>query len=194
MLKELVKKNRSARSFSPKRAISPEILCELCDIARHSPAAMNLQPLKYRIVTDPDEVAALVANTGWARSLSIPLPPKGHEPSAFIVICHDLSITPEKPIFLIDVGIVAETIMLAATEKGLGGCMIGSGKEETIASLLDLPEGIVPKLVLALGVPDEKIVLEDAREGRVTYYRDGENIHHVPKRPLEEILLFQKQS
>ena len=143
-------------------------------------------------MTDADEVAALVANTGWARSLNRSLPPKEHEPSAFIVICHDLSIAPEKPIFMIDVGIVAQTILLAATERGLGGLMIGSGKEETIASLLSLPEGIVPKLVLALGKPDETIILTEAESGNITYYRDEENVHYVPKRPLEEILLFRQ--
>ena len=79
--------------------------------------------------------------------------------------------------------------MLAANERGLGGCIIGSATEEAMADILGLEENIVPKLILALGVPDEKVVLDEAEDGDTSYYRDAEGVHHAPKRSLNDIII-----
>lgn len=189
MLRELVLGSRSKRSFMPDKGIPYDILKELCDIARSCPAAMNMQPLKYKIVQDDEEISALLGITRWATALEKKLPPENHTPTAFIVICHDKDIVEEKPIFMIDVGIVAQTMMLAAHEKGYGGCIIGSAGSDVIKDTLSLPENIVPKLILGLGVPDEQVVLTEATDGQVKYYRDANDIHYVPKRPLDEIII-----
>ncbi len=189
MLKNLVQESRSIRSFRPGAGIPEEALLSLIDTARNCPAAMNLQVLKYRLVTTPEECREMLSLTRWATLLSQKLPPQGHEPTAYIVICHDTAITPEKEIFLIDVGIVAQTIMLAAKEAGFGGCIIGSAAEKEVHDTLQLPENIIPKLILALGIPDEAPILTEAENGETCYYRDTENRHYVPKRPLEEILI-----
>lgn len=186
---DLVKKNRSRRSFDQTKKISEDTLLELCELARLCPAAMNLQPLKYRLVTSEEECANMAANTRWASCLTKKLPPAGHGPSAFIVLCHDTSIVEQKPIFLIDVGIAAQTIMLGAVERGFGGCILGSGDPKTISELLDLPAHLSPALVLGLGAPDETVVLTEAQNGEVKYYRDENDVHYVPKRPLDEIIL-----
>ena len=186
---ELVKASRSYRSFRADHSISEDTLRELIDLTRACPAAMNLQVLKYRLVFEPNEVSALLSKTRWAASLPQKMPPEGHEPAAFIVICHDLSIAEERPIFKIDVGIAAQTIMLGACERGLGGCILGSAVPETVSELLQLPQHLVPALVLGLGTPDEKVILTEAQDGAVKYYRDGENVHHVPKRPLDELII-----
>lgn len=189
MLKELVIKNRSRRTFKADNVIPYEKLVEFIDIARNTPAAMNLQPLKYRIVHEKEEVASLLALTRWAGSLSVKLPPENKGPAAFIVICHDTSVAEPKPIFTIDVGICAQTIMLAATEAGYGGCIIGSAKKEAVSELLTLPSHIEPQLILGLGEPDEEVRLVKAENGQTKYYRDENNVHYVPKRPLDEIII-----
>jgi len=189
MFVDLVKKSRSRRSFSTEAKLTERTLLELCDVARYTPAAMNLQPLKYRLVSKPEEVARMTEITRWAASLTQKLPPEGQGPSGFIVICHDTEVTAQKPIFLIDAGIVAQTIMLAAAERGLGGCILGSASEAALRETLALPETVAPVLVLGLGVPTETVVLTEAEEGQVRYYRDEENVHYVPKRPLDEILI-----
>lgn len=166
-----------------------EILMELCEIARYTPATMNLQPLKYRLVTDEAEVTGMTGITRWAAALTQKLPPEGHGPSAYIVICHDTELTPQKPLFMIDVGIVAQTIMLAAAERGFGGCILGSAKETELSELLGLPERMIPVLALGLGVPEETVALTDAEDGKVRYYRDEKGVHYVPKRPLDEMIL-----
>ena len=189
MIKELVEKSRSYRAFKPDTEIEESVLVELVDNARKCPAAMNAQPLKYKIVTDKAERGALLSICRFATKLGIKLPPEGHEPMAYVVICHDESVAPEKPIFLYDVGIVTQTIMLGAAERGLGGCIIGSASEDDMKRVLALPEGIVPKLILALGVPDEKVVLVDAKEGDTSYYRDENGTHYAPKRTVDEIII-----
>ena len=189
MIRDIVKESRSQRSFVPDRKIPHDALMTLCDTARICPAAMNLQVLKYRIVEDKETVSALVGATRWASALDKKLPPEGHGPSAFIVICHDTSIAERKPIFSIDVGIAAQTIMLTACEMGYGGCIIGSGNEQKIASILSLPDNLPVALGLGLGVPEETVVLTEATDGQVKYYRDENDTHFVPKRPLDEIII-----
>ena len=188
-ISELMKKTRSYRTFKSGVTIDNETLLSFIDNARISAATMNLQPLKYRIVNG-EEVARVLPLTRWAGALrNIKLPPEDHGPSAFIVICHDNAVTPFKPIFLKDVGITAEVIMLSATEAGYGGCIIGSASADALRDVLSLPEGLEPELVLALGVPDETVVLTDAVDGNVTYYRDENNVHYSPKRSLEDVVI-----
>ena len=189
MLKELVESSRSKRTFVSGEAIPDSLLLDWIDTARKCPAARNLQPLKYKIISTPEECARLQPLTFWAGSLKIKLPPENKEPTAFIVICHDTDIAPEAPIFMIDVGIVAQTIMLRAAEDGFGGCIIGSAKADKVSDLLGLDKNLVPKLILALGRPDETVVLTDAENGDVNYYRHENNVHYAPKRTLDDIII-----
>ena len=188
-IRETVIASRSQRSFVPERKVPHEVLMELCDTARHCPAAMNIQPLKYRLVESEADIEALLGVTRWASALEQKLPPKGHTPTAFIVICHDTRIAERKPIFMIDVGIVAQTIMLSAAEAGYGGCMIGSGVVGKISEVLSLEAELEPVLLLGLGVPEETVVLTDVTDGNTKYYRDENGVHYVPKRSLKEIII-----
>ena len=57
---------------------------------------------------------------------------------------------------------MAQTILLAAADAGLGGIMIGNCRPDQIREALELPEHLVPMLILAIGKPDETIVLTEA--------------------------------
>ncbi len=186
--KELVDKNRSHREFAADVHIEREVIESWIKNATHAPATMNLQALKYKILNTPDEVASLLPHTRWAAALSKKLPPEGHGPSAFIVICHDTEITPPKPLFWIDAGIAAQTIMLSATEAGFGGCIIGSANAQTVSEVVGIGEPLMPVILLGIGVPSDTVVLTDATDG-VKYYRDENNVHYVPKRSLEEVII-----
>lgn len=190
MLKELLLKNRSYRSFDPNIKISREELASFVECARLSPSSINLQMLKFRLVYTEEECAKMLANTRWAGKITdIKLPPEGHAPAAYIVICADTSVIETAEKFQKDVGICAQSIMLAATEQRYGGCMIGSFSPKTAMEDLGLPSHLIPQLVLALGSPDETVELTDAApDGSVTYYREN-GIHYVQKRSLDDLIV-----
>ena len=191
MLKDLLIADRSCRGFSQDRRVTKEELTEFVDLTRYAPASLNIQPLKYYVVAEKEMVDQVFALTGWAKMRpEYNLPHEGKEPTGFVVICQDTAIDANTNRFLKDVGIVAHTMLLAATEKGLGGCMLGTFKAGSLSTLLNMPETIKPILVVAFGKPDEKIVLTEIPEdGDSRYYRDENDIHYVPKRSLEDILL-----
>jgi nitroreductase len=166
------------------------MLADWVDCVRYAPSSINLQMLKFVAVTDETLCARLLANTRWAGKITdMKLPPDGHAPVAYVVICADTNIVPSPERFDKDVGICAQTVMLAACESGFGGCMIGSFSPDAVKEILELGEHLVPRLVLALGKPDERVELVgEAEDGSVTYYREG-GIHYVQKRKLENILI-----
>jgi len=189
MIKDLMIKERSYRSFDESVKIEREKLVEFVDNARLTPSSVNLQPLKYRICDSKEECELMLSLTKWAALLKdYEIPPKGHAPAAYIVICIDKNVS-DKSIFEKDVGIAAQTVMLSAVEAGFGGCMIGNFNPTKVSVALGLPEGVIPSLVLGLGKPDEGITVEPIGEKGSAYYRDEKGAHHVPKRSLEEILL-----
>jgi len=190
MLKDLIVASRSYRSFDPTVKIDRDTLLEWVDCARLSPSSINLQMLKFRLVTSADECDLMLQNTRWAGKIKDQkLPPEGHAPVAYIVICTDNRVIEGAEKFQKDIGICAQSIMLAAAEAGFGGCMIGSFSPDRVTELLALPAGVVPQLVLALGKPDECVVITDAAEdGSVTYYREN-GIHYVQKRALKDLIL-----
>jgi len=81
-------------------------------------------------------------------------------------------------------------MLLGATERGLGGCMIGTIQRENLRTALEIPPRFDILLVLALGKPKEGVMIErvDA-SGKTKYWRDNEGVHHVPKRSLEDIII-----
>ena len=190
MLKDLLIASRSYRSFDESVKITPEQLADWVDHARYAPSSINLQMLKFVAVTSEALCARLLSFTRWAGKIKdMKLPPDGHAPVAYIVICADKNVIATAENFDKDVGICAQTIMLAACECGFGGCMIGSFSPNDFAEALELGENLVPRLVLALGKPDEAVELVgEAEDGSVTYYRE-DGIHYVQKRKLENILI-----
>ena len=191
MIKDLVVKSRSYRGYDESRKVSREELLELVDCARFAPSSVNGQPFRYLMVYEKEKVDRLQALTGWARALpDLKLPHPGKCPTAFIVICQNTEWDDNLNRYLRDVGAVAQTMLLAAAEKDLGGIMIGNFSPERVAQAMDLPETIVPMLIVAIGRPDEKIVLTEIENGQSTkYYRDEQDVHYVPKRKLEDIVI-----
>lgn len=188
MIKELVLKSRSYRRFYQEEQISMETLRDLVDLGRLAPTGSNLQPLKYVLSTDPERNAKIFSTCAWAGYLKDwPGPEEGERPSAYIVILGDTKISRS---FSTDYGIAAQTIMLGATELGLGGCMIGSIRRADLVKALGIPEQYEVLLVLALGKPKEKVVIDPiGPDGSIKYWRDEQQVHHVPKREMKDIIL-----
>ena len=187
MLKELILKNRSYRRFYQDFQISKGALKELVDLARLCPSAANLQILRFMLINSKEESEKVFSCLGWAGYLKDWDGPKqGEKPSAFIVI---LSNRPDWAYIKSDVGIVSQSILLGAVEMGLGGCMFGSVQKDKLRKSFSIPEEYEIQLVIALGKPKEKIVIEEVKGDDIKYWRDENDVHHVPKRKLEDLIL-----
>lgn len=193
MLADLIRKNRSTRRFYQDAPVGIETLRALVDLARLSASAGNRQPLKYILSCSVETNARIFPHTRWAGYLKDwGGPAEGERPAAYIVILGDTEISKD---FGCDHGIAAQSIMLGAVERGLGGCMIGALDRDGLRQALGLPERYEILLVLALGKPREKVVIEDVGpDGDIKYYRDAEGVHHVPKRSLDELILREYAS
>jgi len=184
----LVRKSRSYRRFDESYIVAGETLRDLIRLAQYSPTGNNLQPLKFWLSNTPEMNASIFPHLGWAGALkNWDGPEEGECPTAYIIILGDKTI---KESFGVDHGIAAQSIMLGAVEKGLGGCMIGSARKEALHDALDIPNRYEILLVLALGKPNEKVLTEPLGENaKIQYYRDENDVHHVPKRSLSDLIV-----
>jgi len=190
MFKELVAKNRTYRRFYQDVEITRGTLEELIELARITGSAGNRQPQKFFLSSEQELNAKIFSNIAWAAALKEwPGPEERERPAAYIVIVEDKTIGMVNP--RADLGIVAQTILLGAVEKGYGGCMFASFKKQEIRELMNLPEDkYEPLLVLALGKPKEEVVIEElGSDGNVNYWRDENQVHHVPKRALKDLII-----
>lgn len=190
MLKDLIIRNRSYRRFYENHPLKPQTLRELVELARLTASGCNMQPLKYILSSYPEKNELIFPHLAWAGFLKDwPGPAKGERPSAYIIIVHDKRI---KHVMGCDHGIAAQTILLGAAERGLGGCIIGSIDKKKLRASLEISSNYDILLVIALGKPKEKVVIEKVgKDGDIKYWRDKQGIHHVPKRPLEEIIIAE---
>lgn len=186
-LKDIVFKTRSYRRFDESHSITGKTLEDLVDLARLSASGANRQPLKYLIYNTPGDCAKVFPSVLWAASLKDWNGPEpGERPTAYIIIIGDKEIAEG---FGVDHGIAAQSIMLGATESGLGGCMIASIRRELLRNELKIPERFEILLILALGKPVENVIIDDIKNNDVKYWRDEEKNHHVPKRLLSELII-----
>ena len=186
-IRDLILKNRSYRRFDQSYRIDEKTLRELVELARCSATAANRQPLKFMLSFEPAKNELIFKTVGFARQLSWQGPAEGEKPSAYIIILGDLDISKS---FGCDHGIAAQSILLGAVERGLGGVMLGSANKDVLRASLKIPEKYDILLVVALGKPKETVVLETVGpDGKTTYWRDEKSVHHVPKRTLEELIV-----
>jgi len=186
-IQQLVEKTRTYRRFDGTHEIDTETLVSLVDLARLSASAANRQPLKYILVNDAEQRNTVFESLAWAGYFMTWEGPAADErPSAYIIVLGDKEISDS---FGFDPGIASQSIMLGATSLGLGGCIIASVKKEKLRSAMEIPSQYDILLVLALGKPSEQVVIEPINKNDVKYWRDENQVHHVPKRPLEEIIL-----
>ena len=186
--RQLLTANRSYRRFHQDRPLDEKTLVGLVELTRLCPASANRQPLRYMVSCSPEQNARIFPHLAWAGALrDWPGPAEGERPTGYIIILGD----PKYKSFLsVDSGIAAQSMLLGAVEQGLGGCMIGSIDRDGLRRTLSVPDELEIVLVIALGHPAETVVLEDAKDpDDVVYWRDDNQVHHVPKRTMAELLL-----
>lgn len=191
MFKDMIEKNRSYRRFHQEERITEETLLSLVNLARLSASGANKQPLRYILSSDRAVNEAIYSTVGWAGYLSDWAGPvEGERPAAYIVMVQDKN---NKMVAGIDHGIAAQSILLGAVEKGLGGCIIASIQKDKLGIVLGMPEDYEILLVIALGKPKEVVVIEEVTVGEdIKYWRDEQQVHHVPKLKLADVILSCK--
>ncbi|MCP4138645.1 MAG: nitroreductase family protein [bacterium] len=186
--KELIKKNRSYRRFYEDVPVELDTLKELVDIARLTPSANNMQPLKYILSADPQKNSLIFPCLAWAGYLKEwSGPVEGERPAAYVIILGDTEI---RKSIKWDHSIAALSILLGAAEKDLGGCIMGAIDKVQLAHALKISSRYEILLTISLGKPRETVILDDVgKDEDIKYWRDKDDVHHVPKRPLDEIIL-----
>jgi len=188
MFKDLVEKNRSYRRFYGEKMVDKEVLLDLVDVARITPSTKNQQCMRYHLVNESAQNALVYSTLGWAGYFKDwDGPVEGERPTAYIVSLREKAVcTPLN----FDDGIVAQTITLAAAEKGLGCCILQNCKWKELFSLLNIDEEKYAfSCVIAIGYPLEEVCLEEMEGDDVTYWRTEDAVHHVPKRKLEDLIV-----
>ncbi|MBP5505717.1 MAG: nitroreductase family protein [Bacteroidales bacterium] len=183
-LDTLLKKNRSWRGFDQSREVSQSELKQIVAATTLVASGMNKQRLRYRLVTKEEAGKVLPHITLGAALPDEHLPHSGSEPQAFIVVC---ATEAENKVIDIDLGIAAQSMLLKATEMGLGGIFILNFRAEAVRANLELPSA--PIAVIAIGKPAEKIFLIPAEAGADLNYYRRDGIHYVPKLQVDDLLI-----
>ena len=180
-----MRRNRSYRGYDKSREVTAAELRRIVDVCTRIPSGRNQQVLRYKLLTrttGADRMQGLYKLGGALPELHLPFP--GTEPEAFIIICS--TVEPDKWVHM-DVGIAAQSMLLKATEMGLGGICIGAFNRNALVETFALP--CEPLLVLAIGRPAEKIELVPVHSGEpLKYYREN-GIHYVPKIVANDLIL-----
>ena len=174
-VREALHRSRSYRRFYQETAVPEADLMTIADAARLSPSGRNIQALKFLITNDRELNSRIFPTLAWAGYLpEWPGPEEGERPAAYIVQLLDTSIASGT---LCDEGITAQSMLLQAVELGYGGCIIAAVKRPELHEILELPEHL------------KTVVIEEMTNGQFKYWRTSDGIHHVPKRPLSELVI-----
>lgn len=151
---ECIKSRASVRSF--KADVIPDtVMDELLDAATQAPCAGNIQEWKFVVVRNPGNKKRL-AQAAFEQKIIFDAP-------VAIVVCADLKEIGNaygergKNVFSIqDSAAAAQNLMLAAWDKGIGSCWIGSFNEKAVKDILVLPSQVRPMAIIPLGYPTSK--------------------------------------
>lgn len=186
-VREALHRSRSYRRFYEETDVTDADLRIIADAARLSPSGRNIQALKFFITNDRELGSRIFPTLAWAGYLTDwDGPEEGERPSAYIVQLLDTSLAQST---LCDEGITAQSMLLQAVDLGYGGCIIAAVRRPELHAILGLPEHLKILNVIALGKPKETVVIEDMKDGQYRYWRTPDQVHHVPKRPLDEIVI-----
>ncbi len=150
---EYITSRSSIRSFK-KDPISEEILNTILEAGRLAPSAQNSQCWQYIVISD-QEMIKLIAFHSFIGSVNFFI----KDAPLLIVACADpsKSITiNNQPLYMIDVTLSFQQMMMAAWNYGIGSCWLGAFNEILLREILDIPENIRIIGLSPFGYPREK--------------------------------------
>ena len=173
--KELVKSNRTCRRYDGTKSITRQDLLDLVDLVRYTPSGMNKHAKIFRTLFWAGYIK------DWDGTI------EGERPGGYILVFEDINYGKPMPE---DIGIAAQTIALGARAEGKAVCIIKSFKKNEIKEILGISDNLNPILAISIGYPLEEVVIDDIHAGDdIKYYRDQDQVHHVPKIVTEDLLV-----
>ena len=160
---EITKARQSCRSYNPEKEVEEEKLSRVLDAARLSPSACNGQP--YRITVCRKNVARAVARETQGMGMN-----RFATDAPVVIVISEMPYVPSAALGAkvkhndyrsIDIGILAAYITAAATEEGLGSCILGWLDDAKIREICDL-DGAV-RLVITLGYATDGYPLREKK-------------------------------
>lgn len=150
MFLKLAQNRYSLRKFKDKEIEKDKIHIVL-EAALLSPSAVNKQPLHYIVVSNEEKKRELI--DAYPRKWIMNVP-------TIIVVCLDRSLSWKrndgKDHGDIDAGIAIEHIALAATDVGLGTCIVCNFDSEKLDKTLELPAHMEVVALIPIGYPDNE--------------------------------------
>ena len=171
---QLVMSRQSDRAYDKERSVEPEKLERILEAARLAPSACNAQPWKFVVVTDRElsrKVGKAAVGLGMNKFAK-------DAPVHILVVEESANITSllggkvkDKHFPLIDVGIVAAHIVLAAESEGLGSCILGWFDEKEIKQLTGIPASKRLLLDIIVGYPlkEKRKKIRKVKEKVISY-------------------------
>ena len=181
---EAVKQRRTVRAFE-NRPVDRDVLLGICDDARLYACSANLQPIRFKIVSEKAESGAifpLIRLAGYIPGYALE---EKEQPPAYILVATE-DANPKNWKF--EAGAVCTSIMLLAKEQGLETCCIGNFDRKKVATLLGVDTSRYSLLYLiAIGPSKQQNGICPVTDGIKYTYENGS--FTVPKYDLSEILL-----
>ena len=156
---ELVNQRRSCRTYLDQ-TVEREKIISCLEAARMAPSACNSQPWRFVVVDDPEKRLELIPTL---QSELFRLNRFTEQVPVFVVVVEEAANLSaqfggrfkDQEYALIDIGLAVENFCLAATDQGLGTCILGWFSEDKVRDLLVIPKQRRVRLVIALGYPAE---------------------------------------
>jgi nitroreductase len=144
---ELINKRYSVRAYTPD-PIDEDKLLKVLDAARLAPTASNRQPFQVIVVHTKgrEEELLSIYQREWFIQAPVVLCVCGFPSTAWV--------RKDGKLYLgVDIAIVMDHMVLAATDVGLGTCIIAAFDEGNARKVLTLPDDVEPILFTPLGYP-----------------------------------------
>ena len=183
---EIIMTRRTIRKFK-QEPIGRGLLKKIIDAARMAPTGSNRQPLSFAIITDKELCNKIFPLTKWAGYLQGAYTPSESErPTAYIAVFTELE---NKDSSETAAGAAVENMLIFAHSEGIGCCWMGAIDRERIPEILGSPKNKYLLYLVALGYPAESPVAAPYTDD-VKYYLDEQNVLHVPKKSLDDVLII----
>ena len=139
---------RNVRQYTD-RPLETDVLEQILEAGRRAPSSRNWQPWDFVVVTDRDQLSELSKVWQFAAYVA-------GSAATIAVVAPVTEDQPERDWLQYDLGQATMSIMLAATDLGVGSGHAVVGDQQLARTLLDVPQDHFVAYLIALGYPADR--------------------------------------